>query len=567
MFRFSVWIARHLQARHAPALRPRSFNALFEAVEDRTLMSALGAISWKSDGVKHTDVFGIGVRNAVYVNQDSSGWVSLRGHAKQISAGLDAAGKPEVYAIGGDNVVYVNDGGKGWVDLGGYVTAISATADNTVFAIGGRNAVYVSRGSSFSSLGGHAKQISAGLDAAGKPEVYAIAGNNAVYVDVDGKGWADLGGHATAISATADSTFFAIGRRDAVYVHRGSGFFSLGGDANEISAGLDVAGKPEVYAIGGNNVAYVNDDGNGWVDLGGYATEIGATTDSTLVARGENLNSVYVNYGRAGFDYLGDIPLANPVAAAGYAPAPASASLFLASNNNEPSFLDVDQGDVGDCWLLASLAEVACRDPQDIKNMFTYDGTTEDNGATVGLYTVRFFSSDGSAFDVEVNTELPAAGAYYDFVTNGLGTQVLWVALAEKAYAEANSVGYLTTSYEDNGSYNALNGGDPSWALQAITGNSARDENINPSKIASAWGARDFAVLWTGTPTSSHIVSDHAYAVVGYNASSSKPFEMFNPWGTDSAGQVPGYKRLFGLFASRTAFISRNFVEQSVGLN
>ena len=78
--------------------------------------------------------------------------------------------------------------------------------------------------------------------------------------------------------------------------------------------------------------------------------------------------------------------------------------------------------------------------------MFIYDGTTVDNGATVGLYTVRFFNSNGSAFDVEVDTELPSGGEYYDHVDNALGTQVLWVALAEKAYAEANSLGLVTTS-------------------------------------------------------------------------------------------------------------------------
>ena len=73
--------------------------------------------------------------------------------------------------------------------------------------------------------------------------------------------------------------------------------------------------------------------------------------------------------------------------------------------------------------------------------MFTYDGTTVDNGATVGLYTVRFFSTNGSAFDVKVDTELPSGGEYYDHVGNDLGTQALWVALAEKAYAEANGLG------------------------------------------------------------------------------------------------------------------------------
>ena len=89
---------------------------------------------------------------------------------------------------------------------------------------------------------------------------------------------------------------------------------------------------------------------------------------------------------------------------------------------------------------MASLAEVAARDPQDIKNMFTYDGTTVDNGATVRLYTVRFFKTPESAVR-HVDTELPSGGGYYDHP----GQPVLWVALAEKAYAEANGPGYVTT--------------------------------------------------------------------------------------------------------------------------
>ena len=91
--------------------------------------------------------------------------------------------------------------------------------------------------------------------------------------------------------------------------------------------------------------------------------------------------------------------------------------------------------------------------------MFTYDGTTVDNGATVGLYTVRFFNTSGSAVYVKVDTELPSGGEYYDHVRNDLGTQALWVALAEKAYAEANGLGYVTTSNEYQDSYNALDGG------------------------------------------------------------------------------------------------------------
>ena len=51
----------------------------------------------------------------------------------------------------------------------------------------------------------------------------------------------------------------------------------------------------------------------------------------------------------------------HPAAAAAYTPV--SGSLFGADG---PSYLDVHQGDVGDCWLMASLAEVAARDPADI---------------------------------------------------------------------------------------------------------------------------------------------------------------------------------------------------------
>ena len=150
-------------------------------------------------------------------------------------------------------------------------------------------------------------------------------------------------------------------------------------------------------------------------------------------------------------------------------------------------------------------------------------------------------------------------------MTNGLGTEVLWVALAEKAYAEANSVGYVTTSHEGDGAYSALNGGVPTWALQAITGNSTSDKKINPSHIATAWGSGDLVVLTTGKPRSSHILGDHCYAVVDYNESSSKPYELFNPWGADGSGLVPGFNRYYGVFSAHSAFLSRNFDGQSLG--
>ncbi len=260
-------------------------------------------------------------------------------------------------------------------------------------------------------------------------------------------------------------------------------------------------------------------------------------------------------------------PFANPVAHTAYSPAPAGIPLFRSGG---PSYLDVAQGTdpttVGDCWLEASLAEVAARDPQDIRNMFTYDGTTVDNGATVGLYTVRFFNSSGSAVYVKVDTEFPSGGDYYDHVRNDLGTQVLWVALAEKAYAVANGLGYVTTANEYQDSYTALYGGWPSWALPAITGKPAGNYSINSTNLASDWNSGDLIELVTSSPRSSYLFPNHVYAVVGYNPASSKPFELFNPWGTDSSGWCPGEtNKIYGLVGVNAAFISQNFIKQSIG--
>jgi hypothetical protein len=264
--------------------------------------------------------------------------------------------------------------------------------------------------------------------------------------------------------------------------------------------------------------------------------------------------------------YFGASPqttaIVQPTAASGSNYIPAYGPLFAGSG---PSYTDVRQGSAGDCWLLSSLAEVAARDPQDIRNMFTYDGTTIDNGSSVGLYTVRFYNAAGTAEYVNVDTELPSGpfnGYNYD-QPNG----DLWVALAEKAYAEAAGIGFVTSSNPSN-SYTALNSGSPTWALQAITGKSANQFSINPTNIAAAWNAGELIVLGTGSPSSSYIVGGHAYAVVGYNPSSSMPFELFNPWGTTASGYAPDLEnghQVYGLFFANASFVSQNFISQNFG--
>jgi hypothetical protein len=252
---------------------------------------------------------------------------------------------------------------------------------------------------------------------------------------------------------------------------------------------------------------------------------------------------------------------ANPAAATAYSAPPAGTPLY---NGGTPSYLDVRQGAVGDCWLVASLAEAAARQPQLITSMFTYDGTTVVNGSTVGLYTVRLYDTKGFPVYMQVDATLPSGGYYYDRVTTALGTSSLWVALAEKAYAMANGMGYVTTGNLNQDSYAALNNGWPSWALSAIIGRSAGDYTLNTNDLVTAWNAGRLVVLCTSSPASSLIVGSHCYAMVGYTPSSSQPFKMFNPWGTDANGWAPGQaNKIYGLFTANAAFLAQNYTKES----
>jgi hypothetical protein len=242
---------------------------------------------------------------------------------------------------------------------------------------------------------------------------------------------------------------------------------------------------------------------------------------------------------------------------------------------SSPSYLDVQQGASADCWLLASLAEVAARVPSDIRNMFTYEGTISVNGGQVSVYAVRFYDSSGAARYVTVDSELPGGGSTYDHpvggsgAVNGSSSPVAWTALAEKAYAEANGLGYVTSNHTGTNSYSALDYGDPVWALQAITGKPASDYSLNTSDVASAWNAGKLVVLCTSSPTSSYIVGGHCYALVNYDPSPTDilPFQIFNPWGSDSNGWAPGCSgTIYGLFSQGASFVSQNFNLESFGV-
>jgi hypothetical protein len=226
------------------------------------------------------------------------------------------------------------------------------------------------------------------------------------------------------------------------------------------------------------------------------------------------------------------------------------------------SYTQVHQGYIGDCTLMASMTEVAARLPGTIQSMFTYDGYF---GGTY-VWTVRLFQPSGASFYVTVNSMLPTNAA--QALNNAP-----WAALAEKAFAEANGSGWLGTYSPAAGdSYAAIDSGNANTVkayLSALTGMSSStwtvvnggSQQVSPTYIASELQAGKLVVICTGnTVVDNRIVHNHCYAVVGYNAASSLPFTVYNPWGTSSPYATFEGHQVFGnTFICNATFLQQNF--------
>ncbi|WP_017653409.1 C2 family cysteine protease [Fortiea contorta] len=234
----------------------------------------------------------------------------------------------------------------------------------------------------------------------------------------------------------------------------------------------------------------------------------------------------------------------------------AEGSLF----QNGISYQDVSQGLVGDCYFLAGLAETAIHSPSTIQSMFI------DNGDQT--YTVRFYNN-GVADYVTVDRYLPVDSVNDFIYANQAGAKwgkydeksnELWVALAEKAYAQINESGWI--NQDNTNSYAGINGGWDTDAIRHITGTNAvssRDFNLDSIvKAYSSGNLRGFSSKASGIVDS--IVTGHVYVVVDYN-SATQQFTLFNPWGTEG-GWLNG-KILPGFVTASIDFLRANFSQWS----
>jgi hypothetical protein len=204
----------------------------------------------------------------------------------------------------------------------------------------------------------------------------------------------------------------------------------------------------------------------------------------------------------------------------------AQGSLF----QNGISHDDIRQGYINNCFFLAALGATVVQSPDIIQNMFI------DNGD--GTFTVRFYNQGDTDY-VTVDRYLPTnnignfvyanAGDYH-----GNDNNELWVALAEKAYAQLYKHGWI--NQENSNSYKGIgNAGYLSHAFAHITGKkSVLGRQLNFNRIVETFNSGEVVGFGSkSSGTQSNIVASHAYALINYNEQTQK-FTLLNPWSTDN---------------------------------
>jgi hypothetical protein len=243
---------------------------------------------------------------------------------------------------------------------------------------------------------------------------------------------------------------------------------------------------------------------------------------------------------------------------------PMNGNLFV----NDVNYDDVNQGQAGTCYLLASLAAFANSNKQVIRSMFC------DNGN--GTYGVRFYGNSGNEIWVTVNQSVPVVNGRMALVSNTTRSLAgeMWVALAEKAYAQANEIGQFGRATTAN-SYRAIEGGmgdalshlsnlattvysaywtNPGWTSASdsvATWNTYRDAAISALNSGrSLWLGSLYTNTWDAGGKR-NFVKGHAFSVVGFNQATGN-FIVVNPWGVPGTDYAPVFEASWStIFAIR----------------
>lgn len=201
---------------------------------------------------------------------------------------------------------------------------------------------------------------------------------------------------------------------------------------------------------------------------------------------------------------------------------------------DDASPADVQQGQLGDCYLCAGLASIAAVNPQAIKDLIKPAG---DGGALVTFHERDVVTGEFRPVTIRVDAELyeSSRGPLYGHAKGDRASMELWFPLVEKAYATWKG------GYEPVG-----RGGVQNQVFEAVLGRSAGwlavDAGSNPDAV---WGTLQ-ATLQAGLPigAGTHSIDDGRYANSGVYANhgysvmrteedgGGRYVVLRNPWGS-----------------------------------
>lgn len=205
-------------------------------------------------------------------------------------------------------------------------------------------------------------------------------------------------------------------------------------------------------------------------------------------------------------------------------------------DESEMQFDDVEQGAIGDCFMVAALSATIYVDADHAIRDGLIRAVEDDQGRPT-YFVVRFYDAWGNPQDIELDADLVRKGSritYARSLDTTSSHEEWWVSLVEKAYAKWH------------GGYEPI--GEGGWAgdvMQAITGSTATYRSMKYMSDRSIYSAirsnldRDRAVVagtfgedddvdYSGT----HIYAWHAYSVLdAHEEDGEYTIKLRNPWG------------------------------------
>ena len=220
------------------------------------------------------------------------------------------------------------------------------------------------------------------------------------------------------------------------------------------------------------------------------------------------------------------------------------------------SVADINQGQLGDCFLLSSIGEIVLNKPSDISNMIkaNADGTEtvtlyqQTSGTSTHYVPPTYFETAFKAVQITVSNVFSSAsvnnGATQDVVN---GTKEIWAQVLEKAVATL-----------DGGYGGIANGGNPMIVMEELTGKAATymsPASVSAATLTSLSNAGALMVFDTATSNAQYnLVGGHAYMFEGLSTVKGVAVvKLGNPWGFDQPAAIP------------VSQLSKTFVEIDVG--